>query len=268
MNFDFKATRSGQTGSPQLKAVEKPPIVRLTPLDTSVTRNNGPNSAYSANATSPQSLSASRAKRGGFTPLSLKVPPLPQQQQVKKPLPPSPRRSRSPRDYLNKLLTSPRFLAAPPLSARSAEFLFTLQQSLHRTFDSAVDTYLHRRFSHSAKSPPCQRSGLNDSISEYSLESQDEEVRPRMNIQQKLIIGTCLAFIVVLFISMAIFTSGNHMTGPRHAQHFIMGGTGGIVVFAAVIMMATRRSIMEIFTMAMVAILICQCVMHDFDSTF
>jgi hypothetical protein len=151
----------------------------------------------------------------------------------------------------------------PPLSARSAAFLITLRQ----TFLSAVDAYAHRRFNHSEKSPPCQRTHFSDSKSANDFEGQhDMKRKPPITPRRKLVAAIFGTLSMTSLVLTIFFTSGHRILQPRTTQHIIMGGSGSVIVFAAMLMLVLRRSIKEILAMAAVSVTVCQCVMADFNS--
>jgi uncharacterized membrane protein HdeD (DUF308 family) len=52
--------------------------------------------------------------------------------------------------------------------------------------------------------------------------------------------------------------------GLKHASHWLMAGSGTVTLLAALIMLAARRPLAEILVMAMLGVLVCQCVMDNF----
>ena len=49
--------------------------------------------------------------------------------------------------------------------------------------------------------------------------------------------------------------------GIRKVSHWLMAGSGTLIVLVALIMFAVRRPLSEVLVMAVLGVLICQCVM-------
>jgi hypothetical protein len=70
---------------------------------------------------------------------------------------------------------------------------------------------------------------------------------------------------VTVVVLLTVFVRVDAM-GSSKASHMLMGGSGILILLAALLMLAARRSLGEIMVMGVLAVLICQCVMGDFHS--
>jgi hypothetical protein len=156
----------------------------------------------------------------------------------------------------------------PPLSARSAAFIVNLQE----TFLNTVDTYLYRRYDGSSRSPPHQQDWARPNLSGNSLEAQSMNINAlspnivsRLGLLRVTTMVVCALLMVTVLSLMIVFAQPGRM-GMKNAAHVLMGGSAILVLLAAALMFAARRSLGEILVMAMLAVLICQCVMGDFHA--
>jgi hypothetical protein len=227
--------------------VDRPASCRLAPLNTSYSFTSHPSSSTASSSIASSVSSASQLLPPNGRHSLAYIPPF------AKPLGPSTTIAEQ------RAVLSPiqfRFVAhdqgygsshsglaiptTPPLSARSAAFLVTLRQ----TFLSAVDAYAHR------------------------LEEQGGIKRKLPLSRRHKIIATIFGILLVTSLVLTIyFTSGHRILQPRTTQHVIMGGSGSVILFAAMLMLALRRSVKEILAMAAVSVTVCQCVMADLNST-
>lgn len=238
----------------------KQPEVVLPPLDTTIPPYSGDKSSALSNIaeSAGSSFSASRSRLGRKGPRDLQVPQSAHQQfQPSKPLPDPPQK-RSPRHYINSLLPSPLFGMQPPLSARSAAFLISVQHML----SSTVETYL-RRYDGSMRTP---RSHHDKESSESMLEAQSvPSFSSGLSLWRKLLLSFCIMGTVTILVLAVVFVRVDRM-GTGRASHWLMGTSGAIVFLAAGAMFAVQRPLSEILVMVVVGVLICQCVMDDIHS--
>jgi len=235
------------------KKVGKQPAIRLDPLDTTVPPYpSNRSSALSSIAESSRSFSASRSQsRISFrTPRELELPKVAHQQlQPEKPLPHAPRRS--PKEYIRDWWQSPGLL-----SARSAAFLAGVQ--------GIVETYLN---THGHERPTYQTGlieRLGGTMDDNNLEAQKEKTRQLpLALWRKLVTASCVAGMLTVVVLLITLVSVEHL-GKGRASHFLMGGSGAIIIFGALAMIATRRPLTEVLIMGVLGVLICQCVMDDF----
>jgi uncharacterized membrane protein len=246
-------------------SVDRPASCRLAPLDTSYSYTSQSSSSTTSSTISAHQFLPPNGRRNLLNIPSAKERLNPrgmftEEKNVVSPL--QLRFSFHDQNYqTNQLIPS-----TPPLSARSAAFFISLRHSLRHSFLSAVDAYVHRRFNHSEKSPPCQRTRFTDSKLENLEEQSTTNTKSPLSSRRKCV---AVVFGTLMAISMAMtifFASAHHILHPGTANHFIMGGSGSIIIFAAIVMLATRRSIKEVLAMAAVAVTVCQCIMADLKS--
>ena len=238
----------------------KQPAIKLDPLDTTVpSYPSNRSSALSSVAESSRSFSASRTRFGRHsfhTPKELELPSVAHQQlQPNKPLPAAPQPRCSPKRYLQRFLQSPGLLLSPPLSARSAAFLAGVQ--------SIVDTYLyHRSHGHTASPPHNGHVEAKRILThEDSLEAQRQMSHSAfLPWWRKLIIAVCSIAVLATLVLLIVLVRVDHM-GIRKVSHWLMAGSGTLIVLVALIMFAVRRPLSEVLVMAVLGVLICQCVM-------
>lgn len=231
----------------------KQPAIRLDPLDTTVPPYpSNRSSALSSIAESSRSFSASRSQsRISFrTPRELELPKVAHQQlQPEKPLPHAPRRS--PKEYIRDWWQSPGLL-----SARSAAFLAGVQ--------GIVEIYLN---AHGPEHPSCQTDGIKrpgGAIDDDNLEAQKEKTQQLpLTLWRKLVTAACVAGMLTVIVLLITLGSVEHL-GKERASHFLMAGSGTIILLGALAMFATRRPLTEVLIMGVLGVLICQCVMDDF----
>lgn len=270
MPLEVQSELFQRTASLVHKKPGKQPDVKLHPLDTTTPPySSDGSSSLSSVSESPRSFSASRSRFGKTalkTPRDLQVPKNSHQQlQPNKPLPEAPQPRLSPRDFLNKLLPSPLFGLQPPLSARSAVFLVSLQQM----FSSTVDTYLYRRGDGSSQSPRPQQGyvgGDGKFTSDDMLEAQRvPSATTPLALWRKLLIALSILSMLATVVLLIVLVRVDHM-GTRRASRWLMAGSGALVLLAALMMFAARRPLAEVLVMAVLGVLICQCVMDDFHA--
>ncbi|KIW01579.1 uncharacterized protein PV09_07053 [Verruconis gallopava] len=247
------------------QARNKQPEVVLDRLDTSVpASSDNRESSLGGYQHSPRSFSSRH--RTGRTPVALELPSFkPQQLQPHKTLPIPPQPRRSPRQYIEDLIYSPRFGLRSPLSARSAAFLISLQH----TFKSAVE--LCRRQNPQDRIAP---NGVEKGPTDSGIEARQLEAQIAADLKRKkstrkfepwrliLIVSCVMAILAVVILSIVLIQVDR--MGSKRASHWLMAASGSLVVLTAILMFAARRPAVEILTMALLGVLLCQCVMGDF----
>jgi hypothetical protein len=244
--------------------------IKLDRLDTTIPSYHESNrsSALSSISDSARSFSASRLRSGkAFPRTPLQMPRVAHQQlQPEKPLPERPRPGLSPRERLSQLLPSPLFALQPPLSARSVAFIVSLQHML----SSTVDAYVSHRYS----GPPIKSPASKDDPHEGEKQVKDtsaleaqvpKETEERLKWWRKLLIAFCTMSMLTIIVLLIICVRIDHM-GVSLATQWLMGGSGAFVVFAAIAMFAARLPLVSILVMAVLGVLICQCVMDHFHA--
>jgi hypothetical protein len=245
--------------------VERPASCRLAPLNTSYSFSSHPSSSTASSTSSASQLLPPTGRRSHTyascfsTPLSPSSAIILEEKSTLSPIQFPCHVNDQGNGRNQSHLAVP---TTPPLSARSAAFLITLRHTLF----SAVDAYAHRRLNHQEKPPSYQQTHFTNSKSTACLEEQGDVQRTTPLSLQRKIAVVFFGALMAISIILTVFLASNYRTQPRTAQHIIMGGNGSIIMFAAMLMLAAKRSIKEILMMAALSVAVCQCVMADLNS--
>lgn len=232
--------------------MERPAALLLSPINTSF--------SFHSNSTTATSSSTASAKhfwslidRKGF---SKQHPPstLSTTEEAYEARP----KVHDPRHFPYPVLPSP-----PLLSARSSVFLAALQQSIF----SAIDVYLHRGFTNSTNPSLHHHTIRTPGYLEPSLPSPKERGNRQLSHTRKVAAAVCLALIITAMTLTAFLASKVYSKQPKDAQHLIMVGSTITITLIAFMMIAARRSVIEILGMAAVAFTFCQYLQNDLSSS-
>lgn len=148
----------------------------------------------------------------------------------------------------------------PPLSARSASFVFAMQQC-SKLFSSVLENYLHSSTSHSFPSLSSQTACFRSVFSS----GENTHCPPLSNARRVIILISSL-LITFSILAPAILLPRLPHDHSRMGTHMVMGSSSAVIFLSATIMLSARRSPKEILAMAAVGVTICQCVMGDLSS--
>ena len=134
--------------------------------------------------------------------------------------------------------------------------------------NTTMETYLYHRYDEPIQSGPVDTYPTDKIINDAMLEAQKGAAEPsRLSWWRIAIIGLGVSFMIGILVAMIILVrvDDSHMAMGQ-ASHWLMGGSGGIILLAALTMFAAKRPLAEILVLAMLGVLICQCVMDDFHA--